>query len=973
VEKEPFNDANQVATAANEFAMGPGAAAVAARRSGRLKFPWRGRSQNANYDAFVSYSHRLDRALAVALQSELQRFARPWYRPRALRIFRDETNLAASPGLWPVIERALEASDWFVLMASPDSAQSVWVQREIEWWLAHRAPDRMLLALTGGEISWEGEDFDWTRTTAIPRSLSGKFADSPLWIDLHKLLPATSDSPGAIWTPHLGDIVAEFAAPIHGKDKDTLVGEHVNYRRRTRRLVRAVIASLSALLLAALVATYVAVDQRNIATTQARIATARQLAATSEAMLGTHLDLAQLLAVEAYRMDQDPQTRSALLQAVTASPALVRYVPVSGQVSAIAGSADGKVVVAGTDSGLVMRWEVAGGAGTKVAQLQGHIASISISAAGSVIAATDGRRAIVWTHAEGAQPVRIPLAKKPQAMAVSPSGRFIALLASTGDSAASGSVTMLDRQTGRTEQASTALVPPSALLMPSDTELLIASADGRWERRSATGLVSNVESTRSPMGVHGFAATASPNGAFFSFTNGGSTIPVWSTTKPASTSGTPDLVALSHGSDPQTIAVSRDGRRVAVADAGTIYISETGARTPGQAAQLTLSGNGSINPNGLTFLGDDNHLLSASGASLTLWDLNQLPRTNRQTRMNVPFGCDACSPPLVELSPDGKEVAVLDGGGSRVVVHGMGQQTDQTLIGDFGDSYGLLGWSTDSTKLFLARPGNSVEIRGSGGAPITGRWPPDYSSYHALALSNGDRSLVELGNNSILVRDLSTRHVERTIRPPGATALYGAVADPAGTVVAGIVVDADLTTSVKLIDVNTGKVQTVGTGDVESVGLSRDHLLVQRKTGELEVWNLAGTILQRSIQQDTSYMPTSTLTPMAVAGALVAQQLSDGAIVVTDIETGEIVATLNLPSTSAGLKTGLAFTPDASQLVSVTESNTLSGNGGLLAQWNLSPSAWIHDACASADRNLTTGEWRKYAGTAPPNDLLCTR
>jgi hypothetical protein len=67
--------------------------------------------ENARYDAFVSYSHQQDRVLAEALQAELQTFARPWYRPRALRIFRDETNLSAAPGLWPTIERALEASD----------------------------------------------------------------------------------------------------------------------------------------------------------------------------------------------------------------------------------------------------------------------------------------------------------------------------------------------------------------------------------------------------------------------------------------------------------------------------------------------------------------------------------------------------------------------------------------------------------------------------------------------------------------------------------------------------------------------------------------------------------------------------------------------------------------------------------------------------------------------------------------------
>jgi hypothetical protein len=71
------------------------------------------------YDAFISYSHAAGRLVAVALQRELERFAAPWYRPRRLRIFRDQSDLAASPHLWQTIEQALAASDWLILMGSP--------------------------------------------------------------------------------------------------------------------------------------------------------------------------------------------------------------------------------------------------------------------------------------------------------------------------------------------------------------------------------------------------------------------------------------------------------------------------------------------------------------------------------------------------------------------------------------------------------------------------------------------------------------------------------------------------------------------------------------------------------------------------------------------------------------------------------------------------------------------------------------
>src|SRR3954453_8673123 len=118
------------------------------------------------YDAFISYSHAQSADVAEALQFELERFAKPWYRQRQLKVFRDESSLAADPGLWLSIESALDLSRWFILVASPKAAQSPWVQREVEWWVNNRSTRSMLIAQTGGEIVWLDKDFDWIRTTA---------------------------------------------------------------------------------------------------------------------------------------------------------------------------------------------------------------------------------------------------------------------------------------------------------------------------------------------------------------------------------------------------------------------------------------------------------------------------------------------------------------------------------------------------------------------------------------------------------------------------------------------------------------------------------------------------------------------------------------------------------------------------------------------------------------------------------------
>lgn len=57
------------------------------------------------YDGFISYSHAADGLLAPRLQAGLQRFAKPWWKRRAVRIFRDESSLSANPHLGSSITR----------------------------------------------------------------------------------------------------------------------------------------------------------------------------------------------------------------------------------------------------------------------------------------------------------------------------------------------------------------------------------------------------------------------------------------------------------------------------------------------------------------------------------------------------------------------------------------------------------------------------------------------------------------------------------------------------------------------------------------------------------------------------------------------------------------------------------------------------------------------------------------------------
>src|SRR5262245_18493796 len=97
----------------------------------------------AAYDAFISYSHAKDKPVAATLQSVMQRLGKPWYRRRALRVFRDDTSLSATPGLWPSIEQALGNSRYLILLASPEAAASMWVSKELIHWLDHKSVDSL--------------------------------------------------------------------------------------------------------------------------------------------------------------------------------------------------------------------------------------------------------------------------------------------------------------------------------------------------------------------------------------------------------------------------------------------------------------------------------------------------------------------------------------------------------------------------------------------------------------------------------------------------------------------------------------------------------------------------------------------------------------------------------------------------------------------------------------------------------------
>ena len=99
------------------------------------------------YDAFISYSHNEKDAFAA---EQLHKTLEHYHIPKRIqqssgkkkieRVFRDREEMPISFNLASNIQEALDQSEFLILMCSPNSIKSEWVQREVDGW--HR-PGRL--------------------------------------------------------------------------------------------------------------------------------------------------------------------------------------------------------------------------------------------------------------------------------------------------------------------------------------------------------------------------------------------------------------------------------------------------------------------------------------------------------------------------------------------------------------------------------------------------------------------------------------------------------------------------------------------------------------------------------------------------------------------------------------------------------------------------------------------------------------
>jgi WD40 repeat protein len=403
------------------------------------------------YDAFLSYNHRADHQISQRLHSALQRLAKPWNQPWAIRVFRDETDLTANAALWPKIKVALDQARYFILLASPPCAASRWVRKEVCYWLTSgkfedvadgwkshidkvRA-ERVLIALTGGAIVWDdnANDFDWATTTALPRVLSQVFEHEPLWVILRDAV-TTQDN------MQFASAVARISVPIRfgesadvaERTRELLDQDYLEYRRSSRRNQIAAIL-LAVLAVGAIIAGAYAEIQREAAIQQQRNSDARALAVESDLarQQPDMLERSGLLAIESAKRVPLLENDHALRATLELLPRRVFLQPGVPYLSPMGVSPNGLLVAVATEKDRMFSAsiiEMATGRLLCTVAHKGSVTDLSFSADSRFLATASYDKSVRVTDASSCKEIlRLSTDQQSTKVAFSPDGNSLLL------------------------------------------------------------------------------------------------------------------------------------------------------------------------------------------------------------------------------------------------------------------------------------------------------------------------------------------------------------------------------------------------------------------------------------------------------------------------------------------------------------------------------------------------------------------
>jgi WD40 repeat protein len=889
------------------------------------------------YDAFISYSHESDAQLALAVQRGLTRFAKPWYRRRALEVFRDETGLSTSPDLWKSIEVTLDHARWFVLLASPTAAESQWVNREVEHWLRVHGPDSMLPVVTDGEWEWDPRAGDFADpSSAVPSTLRGVFGAEPRHLDLRW---AQTDTDLDLRNPRFRDAIADLAAPMHGRPKDDLAGEDVRQHRRTVRVAWSAAATLTVLLVAALIAAGLAIQQRTRANAARRraddaatVADGRRLAA--QAVNGMHADLARsmLLAVEGHRLLDDTQTRGALLSVAQAAAPIHQLI--HGEWDAAALAPDDNSVFTVSSAG-VFRIDLDSGRRRRITDNHfGPVRTAEVSPDGRLLALAgrDVHLLDVNTGVEARAPLRTGV---PDALVngvrFAPDGSSLAVITYPVEAGVVWSLPS-GRRLG-------------SFLSNGSLELggLDYSRDSRWLAvAGAPGAVYDARSLQPRYAPSLAAARVERNVAMFP---DGARVAVARFDRVfvrLASTGTPTGVSMASATPVALVAVSPHGKVIAGAsDDGTVSTWDAQSGLPLRSELL-----GATRPPLFLRFASENRLVLATNAEILVFDLS--------AQLGHPLPGAVNDPALgVAVSSNDRFVAASNLNGS-VQVWDLVRHTTSRLPAQ--GTAPSVAFRPGSTELAVGGRDGRVTLRDvetgrSAHAPIVLTAPnPSVGLLPGLGVESvgfdgsGRILAATTGAGDAVIIDAASARVVRRLHLQAPTFLMPVAVSPDGRLVATAG--------------PSGIVETTVTGghrrEAEN-GLSAVSIAYSPDGKRLAVGTLDGRVLlldARSLRMTAPPLVSNHGAPYGLAfdpaGRLLA--VSGATITIWDVASGEAVGT---DLVASGRLLPIAFSHDGRTLVAGSE------NGGVL-RFEISTTSLLRSLCRTAGRELTRDEWQRF-------------
>jgi WD40 repeat protein len=755
---------------------------------------------------------------------------------------------------------------------------------------------------------------------------------------------------------HAGEL-----GPLEGQflqASQALAARELTAARRSNRRLQVLAGGLSIFLLIALVAAGVAIQQGNRAEKQsalereqakraeaaAMLATSRQLAALSTS--GARLDRSLLLSLEALRLRDTAESRSALLTALQRNPQLVSFLHGDGSAAnSVAVSPDGRTLASGTASGAVILWDVAGRRRlTVMAGHEGQTTFVAFSHDGGMLASAglDGR-VVLWDVAGRRRLGVLGRQEGPATVTFSEKG----MLASAG---LDGRVVLWDVAgrrrlgvLGRHEGGVTRLA-----FSPNGNILASAGADSRvvlWDVAGRRRLGVLAGHKRPVLSV-----AFSPDGAMLASGSVDRTIALWniaSRQRIRRLTGHSDLVA--------DVAFSPNGQRLASASADKkiiLWNVETG-----KSIAAPLTGHDNIVTR-VVFFPDGKMLASSSfDATVALW------RLDGSSRLATPLTRNRDRIQGIALSPNGRILASATD--KTVTLWDTTQRRPlHQLLGHWGPVR-TIAFSPDSRTLAFGSADGTVNLwdvtaNQPLGQPLTGH----EREVESLAFSP-DGSIVASGgaDRTIILWDVaSRRRVGRPLTGHGGKIAALAFA-PDGRLLASTGYD-DL--RIILWDVigyrRSGSPLAVPNAAATSLAFSPDGrtLAAGNNDSAILLWDVA---TRRSLPvRLTAHSDAVKSVAYSPDGRMLASGSTDKTVILWDAASGRQLSE-PLMGLAAGV-TSMAFSRSGRILAAGDQSGTI-----LL--WDTDVASWRATACAIANRNFSREEWDQIFGTQWPYTRTC--